>query len=48
MHLNVGYSASAEDSAPSALGSGLRRFGGYDVKGCDCGGVKTGAVLSDL
>lgn len=46
MYLNVGNSASAEGSAASC--PGLRTFCGYDERGCDCGGVKTGAELSDL
>lgn len=48
MYLNVGNSASAEDSAVSSLNSRDRTFCGYDDRGCVCGGVKTGAELSVL
>lgn len=47
-YLNVGNSASAEDSAASSLNSADRTFCGYEDRGCVCGGVKTGAALSVL
>jgi len=49
LYLKVGKSASADaSSVVSCRDSGLRIFWGYDVRGCVCGGVNTGAALSVL
>ena len=48
MNLNVGNSDSVDGSAASWRTSELRRFWGYEVNGCVCGGVNTGVALSDL
>lgn len=47
-YLSVGNSDSAEASAASGRASASRMFGGYEVNGCVCGGVNTGADCSDL